>query len=207
MTSSAALDRSMSHADKRSAAKMETVPLELYSRALDEIFALRQALAYEGAIIEAHLEYRTFPKSRSAIARAQVERMQRSARGEVLKTYAGKPRLSLQGALRQAGAPATLTRAEWEADDEIRRAPALEVSVLPKRTSASSCGRNRPQQAKEPIAMDAIRRQIHSITETLKVAGDSAGLLPGTAVGLIEEMADQAEQLIELLVDAKLMVR
>ena len=42
-----------------------TVPLANYTAALDEIYALRRALAYEARVTEAHYEgYKTFPKSR-----------------------------------------------------------------------------------------------------------------------------------------------
>lgn len=92
-----------------------TVPARLYSAALDEVYALRMALAYEAGVVEAHADYKTFPKTRRPIVENQAERMRASARGEVLAAYASKNPRGLRAALRDAGAPETLTRQHWEA--------------------------------------------------------------------------------------------
>ena len=94
----------------------DVVPLADYSRALDEIYALRRALAYEAQVLETHLLYKTFPKGRREIAVAQCARMKAAARGLVDAAYVDKGSSTLRSALRLAGAEETLTRAEWEAE-------------------------------------------------------------------------------------------
>lgn len=71
------------------------VPLAFYSEALDEIYALRRALAYEACVIAAHLGYKAFPKTRRNIASEQAERMRLAARGKVEVAYAGSSGRSL----------------------------------------------------------------------------------------------------------------
>jgi hypothetical protein len=93
-----------------------TVPLALYARALDEIYALRRSMAYEAAIVAVHLDYKTFPKTRRRFAEEQVERMRQSARGRVRHSLAGTSYLSLDSASREAGIEPTLTRSQWEAE-------------------------------------------------------------------------------------------
>lgn len=93
-----------------------TVPLALYSAALDEIWNLRRAMAYEALVAQAHGEYKTFPKSRRASLDAQVERMRESARGRVEVAYADRSYRSMDHATREAGAPLALTRSSWEAE-------------------------------------------------------------------------------------------
>ena len=92
----------MTAAEHPSTSVAESVSFDLYRQAIDEIFALRQALAYESCVIEAHLDYKMFPKSRRGIARVQVERMRRSAQGNVLRAYAIKPHGVLRNALLEA---------------------------------------------------------------------------------------------------------
>lgn len=53
-----------------------------YSRALDEVYRLRTALAVEASITAAHLDLKSFPKSRRTFAEQQVERMRAAARGD-----------------------------------------------------------------------------------------------------------------------------
>lgn len=93
------------------------VPLALYSAALDEIYRLREALAYEAGGIENHTSYATFPKSRRSIAAQQIERMRSAARGDSQVAYAGLNSAVLRGALREAGAPDTLTR--WQFEQQV----------------------------------------------------------------------------------------
>jgi hypothetical protein len=92
----------------------DVVPLRLYSKALDEIFLLRRAMAYEAGVAEAHADFKTFPKTRRPFVAAQVERLRAAARGDVRKSYADKPSLTLRWALLNAGASETMTRTEWE---------------------------------------------------------------------------------------------
>jgi hypothetical protein len=88
--------------------------LRYYSAALDEIFRLRKALALEARVIEAHLSYRTFPKSRRSTAEQQVEMMRGAARGEAATLYAGVPCWLVDSSLKEAEATASLTRDQWE---------------------------------------------------------------------------------------------
>lgn len=92
----------------------DMVPLAVFSAALDEIYALRQALAYEALVVDNHLAYRTFPKSRRDHAEQQVARMQACARGDAKATYDRDTWASRRHALREAGASDTLTSAEWQ---------------------------------------------------------------------------------------------
>lgn len=85
-----------------------------YSAALDEIFRLRTALAYEAGALTAHLGYATFPKSRREIAAEQVQRMLQAVQGDSVKAYAGIESWALEAARREAGC-GLLTRGTWEA--------------------------------------------------------------------------------------------
>lgn len=85
----------------------------LLSRALDEIYALRAALAYEASRTSADLDMKSYPKSRRAIAEQAIERMQAAARGQAARAYAGKSSTFLKHSLREAGASETLTLTEW----------------------------------------------------------------------------------------------
>jgi hypothetical protein len=94
--------------------------LGAYSAALDEIWQLRKAMAYEAATIEAHLSLKSFPKSRRQYAEKQVEQMRAAARGEVETAYAGCSSLSMRHAMGEAGADQTMTRLQWEAEKGFR---------------------------------------------------------------------------------------
>lgn len=101
--------------------RLDQAPLmEHYSQALDEIYRLRAAMAYEAAIIKAHCEYKTFPQSRRRIAGEQVERMHQSARGRSKDAYSGQRAWMAKDTLIDAGASETLTRWEWEAENVTR---------------------------------------------------------------------------------------
>jgi hypothetical protein len=84
--------------------------------ALDEIYALRRALAFEAGVVEAHMTYKSFPKSRRRIAEHQAERMRASARGDVQVQYSGCNAQSLHNAMTKAGASNTFTTASWKAE-------------------------------------------------------------------------------------------
>lgn len=86
-----------------------------YSRALDEIYELRAALAYEARVIEAHLQLATFPKSRRRMAEEQIARMRAACRGEVRASYWSVSPGVRQGLMTAAGASPSLTRGQWEA--------------------------------------------------------------------------------------------
>lgn len=93
--------------------------LSHYSAALDEIWWLRQALAYEALVIEAQalsLSDRALGKRRKEILQGRVEAMKAAARGEAAEIYG---RMScgssnLRNAMRLAGADECLTRHDWE---------------------------------------------------------------------------------------------
>lgn len=93
---------------------MAEIDLAHYSRALDEIYRLRAALAYEARVTESHLGLKTFPKSRRAAAEHQVERMREAARGGGAMAYFRVNPEVMKRLLRDAGASETLTRGQWE---------------------------------------------------------------------------------------------
>lgn len=105
--------------------------MSLYSRALDEISNLRRLLAYEAAVLDTHLEYATFPKSRRGVAIASGARMRMTANGHAAAVVSGLSSRSLRSAMDEAGAPETLTRWQWEAE-------------LPAAAPASRAGEQRP---------------------------------------------------------------
>jgi hypothetical protein len=96
------------------AAAMSDKMLGHYSDALDEIYRLRQLLAYEAQCVSATLEMKTFPKSRRDVHERQIERMRAAARGEAEVRMAGMSNTVLRYCLRDAGAAETLTRSQWE---------------------------------------------------------------------------------------------
>lgn len=104
------------------AAQIETFAREItspYSAALDEIFALRSLAAHNALTIQAHLEYKSFPKSRRAIAETQVDRLTQAARGNAQAVVA---HLNTKPCLRVLDAPTNLTRASFEANLPKRNA-------------------------------------------------------------------------------------
>lgn len=96
------------------------------SAAVDEIYFLRALIADEAAIIEAHLDYKTFPKTRRAIAEQQVERLRRVARGEMWT--ATRDKFDQHRALRTADADTFLTNAMWAKQRGLARATSPESS-------------------------------------------------------------------------------
>jgi hypothetical protein len=87
-----------------------------YSAALDEIYRLRQAFAYEAHIATALLSYASLPKN----ARTQIEALRarclRSAQGHAASEYAHLPNELRQRVMRNASMLPTLTRGQWESD-------------------------------------------------------------------------------------------
>jgi hypothetical protein len=87
---------------------------EHYSAALDEIYRLRRALAYEAGVLKAHLGYKTFPKSRRRHADEQVARLLDAARGHAVRAYADIPHAYIRSAVADAGVKQTFSRHDWE---------------------------------------------------------------------------------------------
>lgn len=81
------------------------------SIAIDEIYFLRAMLADEAGIIEAHLTYKTFPKTRRKYAEAQIERMKRAAAGDL--EGARREKFDSNMALRRIGVDECLTNDQW----------------------------------------------------------------------------------------------
>jgi hypothetical protein len=83
--------------------------------ALDEIFALRQALAYESRVVAAHVAGRSsLPKGMLALADELVARTAVVTCGAVRAAQTGP--WSAQALLVRTGARRTLTRSAWEGD-------------------------------------------------------------------------------------------
>jgi hypothetical protein len=90
--------------------------VDLLSSALDEVYRLRRALAYEARVSEAHYEgFKTYPKSRRTIAEEQVRRM-RLAVTSSEAAYAGVSRESMR---REASNCGLETLTTWEFADEV----------------------------------------------------------------------------------------
>ena len=85
-----------------------------YSRALDEIYHLRRLCADQARVIEADLTYKTFPKSRRAVAEERVVRLRKAAKGRWPEAIAGRPSRILDGHMKALGMKTTLTRAQYE---------------------------------------------------------------------------------------------
>lgn len=90
------------------------------SAAVDEIYFLRALIADEATILESHLGYKTFPKTRRPFAEAQVDRMRRVARGEMYA--ATRQGFNQKRALRDAGADDVLTNHQWAKQRDLRPA-------------------------------------------------------------------------------------
>lgn len=89
--------------------------LRAYSAALDEVFALRRALAYESRVIAAQtLDVKALGKGRREQVEQSVERMAQAAKGDVVRGYAGTSRRSFESAIDEVGGANFLTRASWE---------------------------------------------------------------------------------------------
>lgn len=97
--------------------------LAAYSAALDEIWMLRRALAYEARVVEAHTLdiIRLGQNRRDHLVRA-IDRMRASARGSVMPTYAHVNARVMGRCMEEAGAKDGLTRNAWEAALPARNA-------------------------------------------------------------------------------------
>jgi hypothetical protein len=89
------------------------VPIGELSAALDEIYRLRRALAYESMVALASLDYASFPKGRRAATHDSASRMQAAARGQSEEAYSGTNSRSLRYAAVEVGAGETFTRAQF----------------------------------------------------------------------------------------------
>ena len=105
-------DRAERLAELIESAQQEVMPY--YSEALDEIYRLRGILAYQAMVTDVHIQYKTFPKSRRAMAEKQVEQMRKAARGLAMEVVSAMPNYQPKFSLKEAGASETLTRAEFE---------------------------------------------------------------------------------------------
>jgi hypothetical protein len=81
------------------------------SIAIDEIYFLRAMLADEADIINAHLGYKTFPKTRRRFAEAQIERMRLAASGDM--AAARRKDFNSGRALQRLGLDDCLTNHQW----------------------------------------------------------------------------------------------
>jgi hypothetical protein len=96
----------------------DEIQMKYYSAALDEIYRLRRALAYEARVVEAQtLDVQALGKNRRAHIKESVDRMRKSVQGHAEAVYAGLDRSSLRMALEQTRGTSLLTRAMWE--DEV----------------------------------------------------------------------------------------
>ena len=91
----------------------DEIELKYYSAALDEIYRLRRALAFEARVAEAHYEgLKSYPKSRRGYAEEQVARMREAAAGNADVQYRDMPHIDVYG---QEAIPNGLSRGQWEA--------------------------------------------------------------------------------------------
>lgn len=108
----------------------DPVMLGHYLAAIEEIFELRAVLAHEADTIESHLQLRTFPPSRRAIAEIQVQRMRAAIRRPAKLVYGDRP--FRYGALRRLGA-AILTRGMWEEREQPLPPPPVAPLISARR--------------------------------------------------------------------------
>lgn len=85
-----------------------------YSRALDEIYHLRIALAFELAINKKISCYSSMPKAVHVELDDQRQRVEQALRSGGSAIYGYLHAAESQTLLRRAGARTTLTRHEWE---------------------------------------------------------------------------------------------
>jgi phosphoribosylcarboxyaminoimidazole (NCAIR) mutase len=93
---------------------MGDVDLAHYSAALDEIYRLRCALAYEAEVVAEYLTFATLPTTVRRDVRDQLDRLRAAACGGAQHGYAMVTSETMKRVLREAGASETLTRGSWE---------------------------------------------------------------------------------------------
>lgn len=74
---------------------LETIHLELKGAYEARLYQLLSVIGYEARVVEAHLEYKSFPKGRREIAEAQVRRMRAASKdmNDIDALYAKHPLL------------------------------------------------------------------------------------------------------------------
>lgn len=85
-----------------------------YSRALDEVYRLRKAAAYEATLLDAHLRWKSLPSTARQAMDRQAQRLYQAARGEAEQAYKAVDGRALREALLDAGAEEGLSRGQWE---------------------------------------------------------------------------------------------
>lgn len=115
---SISLDLAALRARLEEAERRENEMLSHYSAALDEVYWLRRALAYEARVVEAHtLDISRLGKNRREQLERCIERLKQSALGNVLATYAGVPSRSLDeggGPMTDSPTPAEEANEAWK---------------------------------------------------------------------------------------------
>ena len=88
---------------------------------LDEVYFLRHILACEARILEGHLDYKTFPKTRRPYAEASVERMRVAAKGGAVGLFREpRPYQHSKREMEAIGGEQTLTLSQWHEERETR---------------------------------------------------------------------------------------
>lgn len=88
---------------------------------LDEVYFLRHILVSEARILEAHLDFKTFPKSRRAYAESSVERMRTAAKGGAISLFREPyPYQNSKREMQAIGGSQTLTIWQWNEEREAR---------------------------------------------------------------------------------------
>lgn len=90
---------------------------DYYSAALDEIYFLRRALAYERMYQRAYLDFLTLPKGVRNRVDVAMARIKLALRYGLREAYKDVSEQSWNWSIRSAGMPQTLTRYQWE--DEV----------------------------------------------------------------------------------------
>lgn len=91
-----------------------TAPTALYARTLGEVVAARELIAQVAYWLGGLLHYRSLP-ARAAI-RDQIARLAQASEGDPLQAYSHIGITELRHALRRAGLPVSLTRANYESE-------------------------------------------------------------------------------------------
>lgn len=86
----------------------------VYAAALDEIYALRTAAAYEATLLERLLELKTFPAGRRQATVEQRDRLVSAAGGNAPTAYTTIPSADLRAARTEAGMSQLLTANQFE---------------------------------------------------------------------------------------------
>ncbi|WIB65522.1 hypothetical protein [Curtobacterium sp. MCBD17_040] len=92
-----------------------------YARALDDIYELRRAAAYEARVLEAHYEgISSFPKTRYGVAVQSVDRLRMLARGEYAAVeFTPSVRRGIRDGFKALGLDGTLTNDEYEQEQPL----------------------------------------------------------------------------------------